>query len=58
MERKEWISKCAAIFQTKALLERTTANEMAEACLENIDGDLTENPVDCANEEMSCWTND
>lgn len=32
------------------------ANDVADACLENLDYDLSESPEDAADEEMSCWT--
>lgn len=58
MNKSEWLEACAARFIEKAKVERDFAVEAAEACLENVEGDLSENPVECADEEMSCWTND
>jgi len=54
--RQVWLSKCAKRYEEKALLMPETAYEMAEACLENLGGDLTESPIEAADEDMSCWT--
>lgn len=55
MEKQEWIAKCADRYGEKAKCDRPFAESMAEACFENIDGDLTEDPADTADEDMSCW---
>lgn len=58
MDKEEWLTTCAARFETRAGLNLELARSFAEASLEVVDGDLTENPEDAADEEMSCWTDD
>lgn len=55
MEKEEWIRRCAARFEQRGGLHLNQARDFAEACLENLDGDLTENPEDAADEDMTYW---
>lgn len=54
----DWLMKCAARYEDKAKIDSSLALDFAKGCLENVDGDLSESPVECADEDMSCWTND
>ena len=56
MDKEEWLTKCAARFEARGGLNLEKARYFAEASLENLDFDLTEDPEDAADEEMSCWT--
>lgn len=56
--RHVWLSKCATRYVEAAKITPKLAWDMAVACLENVDGDLNEDPAECADEDMSCWTND
>lgn len=56
MDKEEWLTRCAARFETRAGLSLELARSFAEVSLEIVDGDLTENPEDAADEEMNCWT--
>lgn len=56
MEKDEWLKRCAARFVERAAMTADEAMEFAEIELDALDGDLTEDPVDAADEEMSCWT--
>lgn len=51
-----WLKKCAARFQERAGVSEKEARSLAKSQLENLKGDLTEDPVDAADDEMSCWT--
>ncbi len=53
--REEWLNRCAARLVLRAELTPAVARDIAEAQLENIKDDLTENPEDMADEELSCW---
>lgn len=55
MTKEEWLARCAARYQTRAGMETTEAMQAAAASLENLDGDLTENPEDAADEDLTCW---
>lgn len=55
MDKEEWIRRCAARYEERAGLHCLQACDIAEACLENLDGDLTENPEDAADEDLSYW---
>lgn len=55
MEKQEWLDRCAAQLKKRGGLDDVSAAEVAEGCLELWDGDLTQNPEDVADEEMSCW---
>lgn len=55
MEKQEWLDKCAAQFVARGGMTAPEAVLSAEACLEFCDSDLTEDPVDAADEEMSNW---
>lgn len=58
MNKQEWILKCSNRLQDKSKIDSDLAKETAEACLENLDGDLSECPINAADEEMSCWACD
>lgn len=51
-----WISRCADRYVEKSKCDRALAESMAASSLENLDGDLTEDPIEAADEDMSCWT--
>ena len=55
MDKEEWLTKCAARFETRGGLHLKQARGFAEAALENLDGDLTENPEEAADEDMTRW---
>lgn len=55
MEKQEWLDACAAHFIQRAKMLPEDAAFHATVCLECVDGDLTESPVDAADEEMSNW---
>jgi hypothetical protein len=56
--REQWLARCAARFASVAAIEEPGATELAEIQLENLKGDLTENPEEAADDEMSYWTAD
>jgi hypothetical protein len=58
LSRDEWLSRCAAHFVKRAAFDAALAMEYAQAQLESLKGDLTENPEDAAEDEMSYWTPD
>ena len=58
MDREEWITRCAARFETRGGLHLIEARGFAEAALENLNDDTAESPEDAADEDMSCWTDD
>ncbi len=58
MNKEEWLTRCAARFATRGGLHLKQARDFAEAALENLNGDLTENPEEAADEDMSYWTDD
>lgn len=55
--KTEWLSRSAARFQQRCGMEATEAMKVAEASLENLDSDLTENPEDAADEDLTRWQN-
>ena len=55
MDKKEWLTRCAERYQSRAGMEAGEAMQAAEASLENLDNDLTENPEDAADEDLTCW---
>lgn len=58
---ESWIARCAARFAEKtAPMQLSTEDcvEMAKICWEENRRDLSESPEDCADEEMSEWTDD
>lgn len=55
MDKQEWLDRCAAQFTQRANLNAEDANAHAETCLEFVSGDLSEEPEDVADEEMSNW---
>lgn len=56
MDKHEWIARCASRFSERGGMDIAAAKGSAEACLENLDGDLTESPEDSADEDMACWS--
>ncbi len=55
MDKEGWLTKCAARFETRGGLPLKQARDFAESALENLDGDLTENPEEAADEDMTRW---
>jgi hypothetical protein len=55
---REVDSRCAARFCDVAGLYEHLAISLAESQLENLSGDLSENPEQAADDEMSYWTDD
>lgn len=56
MTKELWLKRCAARLTARVPdLIAEDANYIAEACLENLDGDLMEHPEDAADEELSNW---
>lgn len=55
MEKQEWLDLCTSRLMRRGGLNPEQARHHAEACLENINGDLTESPEDSADEDMSRW---
>ena len=62
MTKGEWIARCAARYQERAGLTQEQAREAAEACFDaesrEPGSEFSEVPEDCADEDMSCWTDD
>ena len=64
MTKDEWIARCAARYQERAGMTPEQANEAAKACFEAESGEtefseaVEYRPEDCADEDMSCWTDD
>lgn len=62
MTAKEWKDRCAARYIKRAGVTTELAQELAEACFENQDGEFTTSadysPEDCADEDMSYWASD
>lgn len=58
LSREDWLSRCATRFRKIAALDATVSMQMAESNLENIGGDLTENPEQAADDEMAEWSAD
>lgn len=55
MEERHWIRRCADRFMQKAGMADEDAIGCARASLENLDGDLAENPEDAADEDLTRW---
>lgn len=53
---EQWLERCAARFQAVASVAPGLAMNMAKSQLENLKDDLTENPEEAADDEMSYWT--
>lgn len=66
MTKDEWISRCAARYQDRAGLTPEQAKDAAEACFDAESMELGFEfsevaeycPEDCADNDMSCWTDD
>lgn len=58
VDREKWLERCAAHFRTVAALDEATALDMAKSLLEALEDDLTENPEEAAEGDMSYWTAD
>lgn len=52
--KQEWLNQCAERFRDYGC-DQKDADYLALCCLENVDGDLTYDPVDCADEEVTYW---
>lgn len=55
---EQWLERCASRFMAIAGLTPELSMEMAKSQLENINGDLKEDPEQAADDEMSYWTPD
>lgn len=55
MDENEWLSRCAAQYMKRIGMSEEDARDAAKAALENLDNDLTENPEDAADEDLSYW---
>jgi hypothetical protein len=55
MDKQEWLQKCAARFAERSGIHPDDAKYDAEMCLGMVGGDLTEDPDEVADEEMSNW---
>jgi len=55
MNKQEWLNACANEFRKYGCNEEES-QYMAELCLDSIDGDLSYGPADCADEEVSYWS--
>ena len=55
-DKQAWVSRCADRYVEQSKCDRDLAESMAEASLENLAGDLTEDPIEAADEDMSCWS--
>lgn len=58
LPEEQWLSRCAARLQERAELNPVVAMDIAKSQLENLNGDLTENPEEAAEAELSYWTAD
>jgi hypothetical protein len=58
LTREQWLERCAARFRSVAAMKPELARSFAETQLESLKDDLTENPEDAADDEMSYWTAD
>lgn len=66
MTKDEWIARCADRYQERAGLTPEQAKAAAEACFDAESGDpgfefseqVEYRPEDCADEDMSNWTDD
>ena len=58
MRRIIWKLRCAIHLIKRLRLPPKQAYQVAESLLDDIDGDLTECPIYCANEEVYCWAAD
>lgn len=56
LTRQEWLEKCAARLIEEAKIDEGLARDIAESQLKNLNDDLSEDPVEAADDEMSCWT--
>lgn len=56
--REVWLQRCVARLMERAGLGRDDAMLLAESQLENLKDDLSENPEDAADDELSYWTAD
>ena len=53
--KEQWINKCAERLIDVTKMDYKLAKSIAESQLENCNGDLSEDPVDAAESEMSYW---
>lgn len=54
MNKQEWLNECAERFRFYGCSDEESFY-MAELCLDSVDDDITYDPVDCADEEVSYW---
>ena len=62
MTVEEWKKRCAARYIERAGVTIGHAQELADACFENQDGEFSTareySPEDCADDDMSYWASD
>lgn len=58
LTREQWLERCAARLRDRGGMVPDVAMLTADAQLENLNEDLTENPEQAADDEMSYWTED
>lgn len=58
MTKELWLERCANKLVAVANVETALALDIAESQLENLKGDLTEDPEEAADDELSYWTPD
>ena len=51
MEKQDWINKCAERLEERLKHDHDLAIDCANALLDNLGGDLTESPIDAADDE-------
>lgn len=56
--REQWVARCARVLRERGGMTEEVAWLTAESQLENLNNDLTENPEQAAEDEMSYWTAD
>ena len=56
--RDEWLKRAANRYIERVELDEKTARDLAESCLENVDGDLSEKPEDVVDDDLACWSDD
>lgn len=59
LKKQEWIDRCATRYMRHGGVGETLAREMAATCWdEEQDNPTSQSPEDCADEDMSYWTDD
>lgn len=57
MDEQHWLRRCADRFMQRAGMSDEDAMGCARACFENLGNDLTENPEDAADDDLTYWAN-